>query len=528
MSGDSANLGEVYLSDAEEVVHQQNNLFVVSDSDPESDLEETMQPSTEAELNSSRRLESVPSRNLVRQTGVNSQSVEPFVSTNIPSSSGPAFNSVFARLGYDYRIPIFDPMSFSAFPSHGFDMAGPSGVASSSRAPLIENESPLSFESNPPEEETRNHQTFSVHSDSSSSSSSESSDESSSSDEEIDIVGSGDDSQALVPINLERLMVIVPDVGESSSGRKRRPKSKRVVKTSFQYKTDRIVPIGPLRDDAEINEDGIIPICSTTLTAKILESLYHRYEIPREYELILPDPSQTMYNPPEGCLTFHVRAFKCGWRLPMIFPIQEFFRRTGLCPTQVLPNALGTIMCFGVILALKKETFSYENFLSAFTISRSQGAPFFYFTVRRGYNFLDGYETSHSSEWWSEFFYVKHPSGNWNLPQHFRRNKCEILAVREKPAWLLSLGPRGVTSADRVEGEEDSYDSIGTKGSASLLYDTDPGLKRERRAVLGVGGADPTLFYPYALVVQPQMWLAGLTPTLVYCNNNRDLSKCKM
>lgn len=44
-------------------------------------------------------------------------------------------------------------------------------------------------------------------------------------------------------------------------------------------------------------------------------------------------------------------------------------------------------------------------------------------------------------------------------------------------------------------------------------------------AVLGVEGKDPTLFYPYALAIQHQLWLAGLTPTPVYCNYKRDLSK---
>lgn len=66
---------------------------------------------------------------------------------------------------------------------------------------------------------------------------------------------------------------------------------------------------------------------------------------------------------------------------------------------------------------------------------------------------------------------------------------------------------------------------LGTRGFATLKFDTDPGMVYERAAVLGHNGEDPTSFYPYGLAVQPQMWLVGLTPKRVYCNNNENLRK---
>lgn len=86
-----------------------------------------------------------------------------------------------------------------------------------------------------------------------------------------------------------------------------------------------------------------------------------------------------------------------------------------------------------------------------------------------------------------------------------------------------------IPKSDAEEGESDVeevlVDAIGTRSCIILEYDPDPGLQLERMVVLGVDGKDPTLFYPYAMAVQPQLWIAGLTPTPVYCNNRKDLSE---
>lgn len=85
-----------------------------------------------------------------------------------------------------------------------------------------------------------------------------------------------------------------------------------------------------MRADAETNNDGIIP--------PVLQvswfSLYYKYDILREYEIIT-DPSETLYNPCPSCMAFHVLAFNCGWRLPMKPTVKELFQRhTSLCPTK--------------------------------------------------------------------------------------------------------------------------------------------------------------------------------------------------
>lgn len=51
---------------------------------------------------------------------------------------------------------------------------------------------------------------------------------------------------------------------------KKRKISKKVKKTATKYKMDRSVPIGLLQPDAELNDDKIIPTCSSTLQSRTL------------------------------------------------------------------------------------------------------------------------------------------------------------------------------------------------------------------------------------------------------------------
>lgn len=80
----------------------------------------------------------------------------------------------------------------------------------------------------------------------------------------------------------------------------------------------------------------------------------------------------------------------------MIEPIRKFFEEVALYPTQVLPNSMGALMFFTVVLALKNQQFWTTKFLSAFKISRVPNSLFYFFSARLNYKFLDPYDSSYS------------------------------------------------------------------------------------------------------------------------------------
>ena len=76
---------------------------------------------------------------------------------------------------------------------------------------------------------------------------------------------------------------------------------------------DRVqAPIGPLRDDAEKNDDNLIPTCSSVIKKRHIRKLRMLYDIPEDYKIKISRPGDALYNPPEGSLTFHLQAFKWG------------------------------------------------------------------------------------------------------------------------------------------------------------------------------------------------------------------------
>ena len=94
-----------------------------------------------------------------------------------------------------------------------------------------------------------------------------------------------------------------------------------------------------------------------------------------------------------------------------------------------------------------------------------------------------------------------------------------------KPLTFPYVNSDGEDIVDEEGDVEEFIPAIGTRGSASITHDTDPDLEYEKAAVLGVGGKDPTLFYPYGLAVQPHLYLAKMTTQPVNCGGKEDLSR---
>lgn len=136
------------------------------------------------------------------------------------------------------------------------------------------------------------------------------------------------------------------------------------------------------------------------------------------------------------------------------------------------------------------------------TKNSSPGSTFFFFNNRRGYRFLDVFETSYTSKWWLKYFYVRHPFGEWNLHRFFRRDKFRTVSMRNPRSWLKSLRPLTIIleKSHDEEGESDEdieMDGIETRSYVDADHDTDPGSEMERSVVLGMNGNDLTLYYLY-------------------------------
>lgn len=98
-----------------------------------------------------------------------------------------------------------------------------------------------------------------------------------------------------------------------------------------------------------------------------------------EYEIIVPKPEETLYNPQVGCICLHEQTFGCGFRVPLIEPIQKFFKEQDLCPTQVLPKLYGGVDVLHCGAGLEASRIFDGKFFSTFKISSVSNSLFYFF-----------------------------------------------------------------------------------------------------------------------------------------------------
>lgn len=153
-----------------------------------------------------------------------------------------------------------------------------------------------------------------------------------------------------------------------------------------------------------------------------------------------------------------------------------------MSPTKLLPNALGILSVFYVIMKMEGEPCTPKNFFRAFTVSSSPANKHFYhFQPRRNYRMLHLFTSSYGLTWWSKYVYPRLPRTaeghiqHWGVPLFWRKDPFPNRRLKEPiPNWMKNY---------YMLDEEHNW-------------------------------------FPYKFLVQPITWLLGLTSTPVYCAGN--------
>lgn len=113
---------------------------------------------------------------------------------------------------------------------------------------------------------------------------------------------------------------------------------------AVDVKITRLVGIGPLFASVDLNEDGQIPTCASTITEEELMKLRLNYNIPSYIELRIPSADQTLYNPPEGFISVFPVQIENGWQLPIHVGLQKILREISMCLAHVATNGLASLI----------------------------------------------------------------------------------------------------------------------------------------------------------------------------------------
>ncbi|KAK6117151.1 hypothetical protein DH2020_049110 [Rehmannia glutinosa] len=177
----------------------------------------------------------------------------------------------------------------------------------------------------------------------------------------------------------------------------------------------------PLQDSWELIKSRVCPGEASQIS--------HRYFIPPEYKVVIPERDDRMHSPPPNCLSLHLATLDAGLRFPLNKDLEDIFIRLGLCLTQFAPSAIRQILGFIVLMKHFKVAPSAAHFWSLFSITtstRTNDRGFFYLTYRPHCKFL-AHLPSSSDHWKERFIFIKAPPDRpWRISRAWRFSKPRV------------------------------------------------------------------------------------------------------
>nr|XP_027071576.1 uncharacterized protein LOC113696346 [Coffea arabica] len=197
---------------------------------------------------------------------------------------------------------------------------------------------------------------------------------------------------------------------------------------------------GPSGDFGEV--DTIPP----ALEQKDVDELAEKYEIPAQFEPRAARPGEVASRPPPGFVAIYRDQLMAGLRLPIpnfLFFILTFW---GIRITQVIPNAVRSIIGFFILCRALEIPFSLDLFRAFFQMKVSGKVPgWFYFARRSGAKtptreLFTGAPSS-IKDWKPQFFFVKNlgfPPLTWRAETQVSDPLPSLLPVSEFSRLLSS------------------------------------------------------------------------------------------
>ncbi|GFZ07005.1 hypothetical protein Acr_18g0011750 [Actinidia rufa] len=107
------------------------------------------------------------------------------------------------------------------------------------------------------------------------------------------------------------------------------------------------------------------------MTLEELDALREAYSFPPRVRVRLPEEGETITSARPGEVAFYEAAFPTGLRFPLHPTIRLILQFYNICPAQLVPNALRSIVCSMAIWRVFKYTLSLSEFRNLFSLNNN-------------------------------------------------------------------------------------------------------------------------------------------------------------
>jgi len=149
-----------------------------------------------------------------------------------------------------------------------------------------------------------------------------------------------------------------------------------------------------------------------------------KYSFRRNDRVIVTSPTDTVDNPPPGCVAVYLEALELGLRFSLPKIVMDILHTYEIAIAQLVPNAWASILSFAATCKLKQLECTALAFTYTHIIQRNSktcGGKGWYRIIGPP-GFLSALDKPTSIHGWKyRFVFVKKESGEWSIPTWNRR-----------------------------------------------------------------------------------------------------------
>ena len=183
----------------------------------------------------------------------------------------------------------------------------------------------------------------------------------------------------------------------------------------------------------DLGKDFRVPFSSQGVN---LAALVREFNLPDQFEYLLPRESDSACTPPPGYITVYTHMLKAGFRLPPLSFQAAFIKEWDALPCLLLPNAWRVLNAFELVCTDLVIRPCLRIFRKMHKCIRCKSGGYS-FASKTGMGWVQTPSSTHPEK--EVFFYVKPRHKDWEFRTHWRRSRLPFTSDAPTQQEMITI-----------------------------------------------------------------------------------------